>query len=241
MTFDVFQSYKPLRNKIALLSVEESLAVVWAYCQYLQVDGFQFPKELEVDRAYLGLDIPRTWISEWELELLAKEIILNANAVASKGRSIKKWKTLSEIVNALKSLENAIYGAYGSSEDILVELIRIAHRQFIWQANRLNSDSTMRYFKIFNRPGIDKICQERIGLTVWEIYMCGVASMGLLLQHPAIAIPFKTDIKALPIEKFEKFFEFTSKPIAALKAQLKTEQQYNENFAYAYNEPAPIV
>jgi hypothetical protein len=235
MTFDVFQSYKPFRNKIALLSVEESLAVIWAYCQYLQVDGFQFPKEIEVDRGYLALDIPQTWISEWELELLAKEIILNANLVASKGRSLKNWKPLSEVVNDLKSLENKIYAAYGSPKDVLVEFIRIAHRQFIWQGNPPNSISTMRYFKIFNRADIDKICEERIGLNVWEIYMCGIGCMGLLLNHPAIAIPFKTEIKALSIEKFERFFAFTSKPIAALKRQLKAEQQYNENFAYAYN------
>jgi hypothetical protein len=31
---DVFQNYKPIRNKIALLAVEDSLAVIWAYCQY---------------------------------------------------------------------------------------------------------------------------------------------------------------------------------------------------------------
>jgi hypothetical protein len=235
MTFNVFQSYKSFRNKIALLSVEEALAVIWAYCQYLQVDGFQFPKEIEVDRGYLALDIPQTWISEWELELLAKEIILNANLVASKGRSLKNWKPLSEVVNALKSLENKIYAAYGSPKDVLVEFIRIAHRQFIWQGNPPNSISTMRYFKIFNRADIDKICEERIGLSVWEIYMCGIGCMGLLLDHPAIAIPFKTEIKALSIEKFERFFAFTSKPIAALKGQLKAEQQYNENFAYAYN------
>jgi hypothetical protein len=235
MSFDVFQSYKPLRNRIALLSVEEALAVIWAYCHYLQTNDFQFPKEIEVDRGYLALEIPQKWISEWVLELIAKEVILNAGVVASKGRSLRKWKTLSEIVNALKSLENEIYGAYGSPKDILVEFLRIAHRQFIWQGNPPNSISTMRYYKIFNRTEIDKICEEKIGLNVWEIYMCGIGCMGLLLSHPAIAIPFKTEIKALTIEKFEKFFTFTSKPIAALKAQLKPEQQYNADFAYAYS------
>lgn len=235
MPFDVFQAYKPLRNKIGLLSVEDLLAVIWAYCQYLQLDNFHFPREIDVAPDYLKLDIPQTWISEWELELLAKEIILNGSSVASKGRTLKQWKTLSEYVNALKRLENDIYGAYGSPKEVLVELIRVAHRQFIWQGNPPHSDSIIRYFKIFNRPAIDKICEERVGLNVWEIYMCGVASMGLLLDHPAIAIPFRTDIKALTIEKFEKFFSFASKPIAALKAQLKTEQQYNANFAYAYS------
>jgi hypothetical protein len=232
---DAFQEYKPIRNKIASLSVEDSLGVIWAYCQYLQIDGFRFPKEIEVSNGYLDLDIPQTWISEWELELLAKEVIINGNAVASKGRTLRTWKTLSEQVNAFKALENRIYGAFGSPQEVLVELIRVAHRQFIWQGNPPNSASIVRYYKIFNRPAIDQICQERIGLNVWEIYMCGVACMGFFLDRPALSLPFKTDIKILPTAHFDKFFAFTSKPIQDLKSQLKAEQQYNENFAYAYN------
>jgi hypothetical protein len=232
---DVFQEYKPIRNKIALLSIEEALSVIWAYCQHLQIDDFRFPKEIEVSDSYLQLDVRQKWISEWELELLAKEVILNGKAVASKGRTLRAWKTLSELINSLKDLENRIYGKFGSPQDVLVELIRIAHRQFIWQANPPNSASIIRYFKIFNRPAIDQICQDRIGLNVWQTYMCGTACMGFFLDRPAIAIPFKSEIKALPVELFEKFFAFTSKPIAELKCQLRSEQQYNANFAYAYN------
>jgi hypothetical protein len=240
---DVFREYKPIRNKIALLSIEDALGVIWAYCQYLQVDDFKFPNEVEVAESYLKLDFPQKWISEWELELLAKEVIINAGTVPSKGRTLRVWKTLSELVNSLKDLENKIYGAFGSPEDVLVELIRIAHRQFIWQANSPNSASIIRYFKIFNRPGIDEICRQRTGLNIWQTYMCGVASMGFFLDRPAIAIPFRSEIKALPVELFEKFFAFTSKSVADLKTQLKSEQQYDENFAYAYNSlrASPLV
>jgi hypothetical protein len=174
---DVFQAYKPMRNKIALLSVEESLGVTWAYCQYLQINDFNFPKDIEVSNSYLELDIPQKWISEWELELLAKEVILNANVVATKGHTLRSWKTLSELVNSVKDFENRIYGQFGSPHSILVELIRIAHRQFIWQGNSPNFDSIIRYFKIFNRPGIDKMCLDPNGLNVWQTFMCGVACM----------------------------------------------------------------
>jgi hypothetical protein len=204
-------------------------------CQYLQIDHFQFPKEIEVAKLYLQLDVPQRCISEWELELLAKEVILNGSRVALKGRILRAWKTLSELVNSLKELENRIYRQFGSPHGVLVELIRIAHRQFIWQANRPNSASIIRYFKVFNRPAIDKICCEQIGLTVSQTYMCGIACMGFFLNRPAITIPFESEIKALTIELFEKFFAFTSKPIRELKSQLKGEQQYNANFAYAYS------
>jgi hypothetical protein len=232
---DVFQEYKPIRNKISLLSIEDALGVIWAYSQYLQIDHFQFPKEIEVANSYLQLDVPQRWISEWELELLAKEVILNGSAVAVKGRTLRAWKTLSELVNSLKDIENRIYRQYGSPQGVLVELIRIAHRQFIWQVNPPNSASIIRYFKIFNRPGIDKICRERIGLTVWQTYMCGIACMGVFSNRPAMRIPFKSEIESLPPELFEKFFAFTSKSIKELKSQLKGEQQYNANFAYAYS------
>jgi hypothetical protein len=67
MTFDVYQTYKPLRNKIGLLSVEDSLAVVWAYCQYLQIDDFQFPKGIEVGADYFKLEVHQTWIESGSL------------------------------------------------------------------------------------------------------------------------------------------------------------------------------
>jgi hypothetical protein len=232
---DVFSAYKPFKNKIGLLSIEDSLAVIWAYCQYLQIDNFYFPSEIEVASEYLNLDTPQIWIAEWTLELLAKEIIINGNAVASKGRTLRTWKTMSEVINHLKDLENKIAGQYGSPQNVLVELIRVAHRQFIWQANAPNSASTIRYYKIFNRPAIDAICESKIGLNIWQLYMCGVAVMGAFLERPALTVPFKSDIKALSIEHFEKFFAFTSKSISALKATLKSEQQYDENFAYTYN------
>ncbi len=217
------------------MAVEKSLGVIWAYCQYLQFDNFSFPKEIEVLNSFLRDDVPQRFISEWELELLAKEVILNGNAVTSKGRTLRTWKTLSETINAIKDLENQLYGHFGSSDAVLVEFIRIAHRQFVWQASPPNSATTIRYFKIFNRRGIDEICLETIGLNVWQTYMCGTAAMGFFLDRPAIAIPFKNEIKALSIGDFERFFAFTSRPIADLKSKLKAEQQYNANFAYAYN------
>jgi hypothetical protein len=232
---NVFQLYKPFRNKIRLLSIEESLAVIWAYCQFLQIDNFTFPPDIEVSKQFLQEDFPQKFISEWELELLAKEVIVNGNAVASKGHTLRKWKTLSEFVNSLKNLENEIYGLSASPKDILIELIRIAHRQFIWQGNPPNSDSIIRYFRIFNHPEIDKVCEKQIGLNVWQTFMCGVASMGHFLSRPALILPFRSEIKALPAGLFDKFFVFTSKALGDLKSKLKTEQQYNESFPYAYN------
>jgi hypothetical protein len=107
---DVFAEYKQIRNKIALLASDDALSVIWAYCQFLQTPNFHFPPEVEVSKDFLENDFPQRWISEWELELLAKEVILNGKSVASKGHTLRKWKNMSELINAIKAFENKIYG-----------------------------------------------------------------------------------------------------------------------------------
>jgi hypothetical protein len=232
---DVFQEYKTLRNKIALLARDDALRVIWAYSQYLQINKFQLPNDIEVHAHFYQTNPPQTWISEWELELLAKEVLLNANLVASKGRTLRAWKTLGEILNLIKDLENRIYGNFSSERHVLVELIRIAHRQFIWQGHAPNPATAVRYFKIFDRPGINQICMDRLGLNVQQILMCGMACMGNLLDRPAINVGFTSTIRALPTDAFQKFFSISSRTLSGLNQILKAEQQYNENFAYAYN------
>jgi len=81
---DVFQLYKPFRNKVAALAVMESLYVVWAYCRALQFRAkFQFPSDIETDGQFLTSRVPQKFVAEWELETLAREIILNAQTTAS--------------------------------------------------------------------------------------------------------------------------------------------------------------
>jgi len=233
---NVFEEYKPFRNKFTKLAVDDSLIVIWAYSQYLQTNNFQFPVDIEVADRYLQLDIPQKWLSEWELELLAKEVVLNGSLVATKGRSLRKWTILSELVNSLKSFENEIYGQFSSQDDdVLVELIRIAHRQFLWQSNSPNASSFIRYFKIFNRQKINEICGKKIGLTIKQIYMCGLVLMGIFLKRPALLLPSNDETRSLSSDEFQRFFSFVAKPINALKSQLKSGQQFNANFAYAYN------
>jgi tRNA synthetases class I (W and Y)/S4 domain len=232
---DVFEGYKRLRNKVSQLARDDALRVIWAYCQYLQVDGFTIPSDIHAPKVFLHDQVPRRFIAEWELELLAKEILLNAGTATSKGRTLRHTETLRDIVNTLKAFENQIYPGNQPSSSVLIELSRIAHRQFIWQGNPPNAATTVRYFKIFNHPQIVDICLERLGLTVEEIYLSGMTLLGSFLSSPAINVMFRSEMKQLPVEKFERFLAFTSKPLGELKSLLKAEQKYDSDFAYAYS------
>jgi hypothetical protein len=125
----VFALYKPFRNKLAGLSLDESLRVIWAYSQYLQMKDFRFPNDIEVSQQFTMLQIHQKWVSEWDLEVLAKEVILNAGASEQRSDSLKLWRRFSETVNALKILDDQIYDI--RKTDAFIELSRIAHRQFL--------------------------------------------------------------------------------------------------------------
>src|SRR5690242_633481 len=106
---DIFAQYKPLRNKVALLAVDDALGVLWAYCQLLQIRHFQPPKEIEIADVFLNANPRQSYMAEWDIELLAKEVVINAGLVATKGRTIRTWKTLAELINGFKCLEQNIY------------------------------------------------------------------------------------------------------------------------------------
>ena len=170
---NVFELYKPFRNKVSLLSIEDTFFVIWAYSQKLQINDFEIPKEIEVHKTFLEHQIPQSILAEWELEILTKEVILNGGAVATKGHTFRSWNTLADIVNQLKTLENEIYRLYGSRDNILMELIRISHRQFVWQGNRPNQVAIIRYYKIFNEkmPYYQLVYSDLKKLFLWLSYL----------------------------------------------------------------------
>jgi hypothetical protein len=50
-------------------------------------------------------------------------------------------------------------------------MMRISHRQFIWQQGRLNGQWIIRYYKLYNTPTIDNISLQATGLTIDHIYL----------------------------------------------------------------------
>ena len=230
----VFELYKPFRNNVASLAYDDAFYVIWAYSQYLQINGFQVPHDIEVLEGFRTQNPPQAWISEWELELLAKEVIINASPASARGRTLRSWDTLSEVLNQLKNLENEIYGLF-EYNNVFIELIRVAHRQFGWQSDRPNAVTIIRYFKIFSDPAIDEVCNDVLGLSVRQIYLCGLCFMGHFLSKAAMAWPIAVEIPGISEQTFQRFLSFTSRTIDELKPVLRSEQKYDDRFSYSFS------
>jgi hypothetical protein len=72
----VYDLYKPLRNLLRQYPLMESLSVVHAYTQYLQFSR-PLPSDIDVNPIIYARHKPERQIYEWQLDLLAREIILN--------------------------------------------------------------------------------------------------------------------------------------------------------------------
>lgn len=105
----VFGRCKPLRNRIRNLDLTDSLAVIHAYIAHLQF-GNPIPSAIEVHRDFQSAEHKvdkAAWLSEWELEVLCREIIIHADSATHPTSSLAQWKVLSKISNELRDLKNS--------------------------------------------------------------------------------------------------------------------------------------
>lgn len=233
----VFGCYKPLRNHIRKLCLADSLGVIRAYQEHLQCRT-PIPQDCEVEPAFASAEkkIDKVkWISEWELETLCREVILHAQDMPRCPETLRSWKTLAQIINKLKSLEEFIAGRFESREAVMLELHRVAHRQFPWQMSRLDAGNIMRYFLLYKHPALEQIVRRVIGLSVEELFLMGMALLGLFTTNIALHCPPNIQIPGLSVDTLDRFRAHFSIDLSSLKRRLKEEQQMNDRFAYAYH------
>lgn len=234
---DVFDLYKPLRNYISKLSVEDSLLAIHAHMQFQQfkqnLPAYVLGVPTEYQFAKKSTDFFNVHLFPWELAILAKEVIINGEKHGFR-RSLLHWHNLSNAVNKLKTLEDNLTKLYLHEANVLLELQRIPHRQFIWQ-RAPDSATLSRYWKIYSHSQLRSIIKSCLGLSLDDIYVIGFSLIGFYLNKFALQYPPRIDIKSLDNRKLDVFLDHYSKDVEDLKDILKSEQEYNEKFPYAYS------
>jgi hypothetical protein len=123
--------YRTIRSDARQLARRDSLAVIWAYSQYLQVNEFPMLGDIEVAQVLRDAHPRQSILAEWTLEQIAREVIRHGDEEARDGRTLRQWNALAHIANALRDLEGEIYRDLVGAPFIQHELMRIMHRQFV--------------------------------------------------------------------------------------------------------------
>jgi hypothetical protein len=239
----IYDLYKPLRNHLRKVSVENAFYVIWAYINFFQF-GQDFPLDIEVDTSIIkNKKLPRKNISEWELALLAREAIANGETIPSLAtEDLKKWNYFARAINKIKDFENGIWPTFGNETNILKEMRRIAHRQFPWQS-RPNSSLFLRYFKVYNNLRLKEIIENRLGLSVQQWYTIGTALSGAILTHPKVSIDPDVALSNITKKEFDIFLRFTAADLAKLNGIIERDVKYDDQYVYTLNplEYFPLV
>ncbi len=226
----MYQSYKPLRNYLRQFSQIPALAVVYRFVQFVQFKsplppGFDNPQLHTKHKWDMG-------IFEWELETLAREIILNCPQNGAK--LIDGWGRFANAINHVKRVENDAWGEADHAPDILMELLRLAHRQFHWQQG-VDETHLSRFFKLYDHPKIRPLIAAEFGMTTVELYQIGLALVGSLHGSMIIRTPLSNQINTVPADTVNKFVDRFTRTLPDLQRQTRALQEYNVNWAYAFN------
>ena len=214
--------YKYLRRRITRCGCVDSLYVIWAYSQFLQVRGFSFPDDIDKHQDFLASSRVNHLIHEWELETLAAEVILHAE---SGTRSMRDWSTLAGIVQKLRDLENELYGE-SDEADIFIEMARIMHRQISWQQFQPSSKLLYRYHRIFADPNVDAICRKVVGLPVDGLYCQAIWAFMEFGKVPALKLDGNPTCEA------QHFLKFAARSLPELRTAIGSTHRLDHAYAY---------
>jgi hypothetical protein len=229
----VYDLYKPLRNLLRQYPLLESLSVVHAYTQYLQFSR-PLPSDIDVNPIIYARHKPERQIYEWQLDLLAREIILNCPTRGTK--TLRSWPQFAKAINTIKDLEEKVYLARRPlfQDNILLEMFRVAHRQFPWQRPP-NEDTLLRYFKIFNTAEFDPIIRNAISIAAPEIYTIGLGFAGHFMRSFAYYLDSSIEVREISTEGFSRFVDHFSTDVPSLRQMAAAVQSYDQDYAYTFN------
>jgi hypothetical protein len=199
------------------------------------INEFEIPADIEVGNQLLNAQLPQAILAEWTLEQMAREVIRHADEEPRRGCSLRQWATVAEIGNALRDLEGTIYTQLVGGQRIQLEMMRIAHRQFVWRQRRFSWRPIIRYYKLFNTPEIVAQTRQATGLTLDEIYLIGMAYLGIFFGQPRATRHIDVQIPGLTQEHVDRFLAFTSLSRNELSNRLRAEHALDEGFAYRYS------
>jgi hypothetical protein len=224
---------RPLQRYVARFPLLESLDVVRAYLQHLQL-GHPLPANITYNPEIVGAGRDRG-LCEWTVETLAKELILHAADYATD--SLREWAFFATALNNVNAVEDNITAHYPHlyGNHILIELYRIAHRQFPWQSKAFRLSALLRYFKIFGDARLEPLLRRRLGVDARALYLIGITLTGHYLDYLAFSVPPKMEGLDITLDEFNHVARAFSAELGEMRRMIEDAQSYDQDYAYTFN------
>lgn len=226
----MYQHFKPFRNRLRGTNALAALEAIFRLSQFL---SFQqpLPPELRHPHLALGMHPMKVGLFPWDMEQLAREIILNAPLQAGTGVN---WSTIANLVNQMREVNGAAYRLLPPGVTVLHELHRIAHHQFPFQRLTWQGDIS-RYFMIYDHPSLAPLLADAFGMTATEFFQIALALLGHYLDDPYLNVPAANELNQLAPEVLERFLRGNSQPFPRMRELARNAISYDANWTYSFN------
>jgi len=235
---DIYDSFKPFRNKIRHVKIDELLFLSWAYSRNYCFNK-PIPKEIEINSSF-AIESDRRkrrliGVNEFELEFLLKIAIIEDSFDSKQNFSILKSKNLATVLKLLRSeLSEKVDSRLVYLNLINKELNRIFHRQFLWQ-DEPDSVMVYRYFYIYSYPEINELVKNETGFYIKEFIKSGLLLYYIFTDNFVLSKTIKKSDIEIDHDILMELLKSYTIEYNNLRIDLKRNQEYNLNIFYSLN------
>jgi len=228
----LYSAYKPLRNYLRGFDLWTGLGAVYFYMRFLMFKQ-PLPDALLTQDLRDGKSALRSHLHGWLVDLMARELILNAqfrggNPFAS---AQVAFRTMSDI----HRLDGHSWSLHPTrSNDIILQLSRIAFKQFPWQTPFTNS-LIARYFKLYAYPPVARMLETELGLTVGEYFQLVLLLVEELVRRPTLAFEFLAPADPTIVAPVQALADRILRSAADLRRSCADKQSFDVNWSYTFN------
>lgn len=124
-------------------------------------------------------------VHKWELETLGSLLLTTPKEEAARsGEQMGDFATMADAINLLRAAENYEVGANLKEADVLLEMARIAHRQFGWQRGFATAERLYRYVFIYGQGSCAEYFEGTYGIPLSEFLRVGFYLFAQLHNQP---------------------------------------------------------
>lgn len=234
-SFDIYDSYKPLRNQLRKLALEPSLQYIWEHQKRAHPQSGVIKVRVGPGNHWIDIYI-------WELLNLSREIVLHA---AGNEHTLQTAEGLYRFIGLMRNVVESI--SKHETTNVVGNLTqralhRLIHQQARWQNSR-DEARLFRAYHVYSDPELAPLFERVTGLSVRSMYLQALAIGGASIKRAGTNA--LQDYSAFEVTSTERdaFFKISGTTVANLRETLNQWQCLDARWPYTFNpmEATPLV
>lgn len=157
---------------------------------------------------------------KWEIENVLLLLLSTPKQTMNSLRApdYKNYNTAAGIINQLKQAEEAEERVQINSGNVLLEMPRLAHKQFVWQRIMLEPSRLYRYYFVYGQGKCAEFFEQKYGLTINDFAVGCIALYALAIRYAWQRLPKVSHDLPLRQDLLEKTLAIISLEMQAMRA-----------------------